>query len=82
MVKGTTRQVIVVNGTDKAVFDQAIFLVRDDVISNGGVTEDAILKQARQACQTASPPPAWRNILWSAFGAGAVGLLWLLTALL
>ena len=43
MVKGTTRQVVVVKGPDPKLFDQAIFLVRDDVVLDGGVTEEALL---------------------------------------
>lgn len=80
MVKGTTRQVIIVKGADTTLFDQAIFLVRDDVLAKGGVSEDALLRQAKQACnQTSSKLP---TAMWSAVGAGATGLLWLLTAIL
>ena len=38
MVKGTTRQVILVKGTGEKLFEQAIFLVRDDALRSGGVT--------------------------------------------
>ena len=50
MVRGITRQVVVVKGPDPKVFDQAIFLVRDDVLAQGGVTEEVLLRQAREAC--------------------------------
>ena len=49
MVKGITRQVVVVKGGDPAMFEQAIFLVRDDVLAQGGVTEEALLEEARKA---------------------------------
>lgn len=81
MVKGTTRQVIVVKGTEAALFEQAIFLVRDEVIAKGGVTEDALLKEARQLCGSPSFS-RWRNLLWSAGGAGLVGAAWVLAAVL
>ena len=80
MVKGTTRQVIVVKGPDPKLFDQAIFLVRDDVVLDGGVTEDDLLKEARSACR-AKPTASEciRNrVLWACSGAGATALLWLL----
>ena len=47
MVKGITRQVIVVKSPDKKLFDQAIFLVREDALANGGITEEALLNEAR-----------------------------------
>ena len=50
MVKGITRQVVVVQGGDPAMFEQAIFLVRDDLVSQGGVSEEALLEEARRAC--------------------------------
>lgn len=84
MVKGITRQVVVVQGGDPAMFDQAIFLVRDDLVSQGGVTEEALLEEARRAC---SPKLSlWARVrsrlLWAGCGAGATGLLWLAAALL
>lgn len=81
MVKGTTRQVVVVKGTSEALFEQAIFLVKDDVISKGGVTEDLLLKEARQVCKNASQPLHWKNMLLSFSGAALTGLIWLLTVL-
>ena len=79
MVKGTTRQVIVVKGADKTLFDQAIFLVRDDVLSSGGVTEEKLLQQARTACKERSSPNALTKALFSALGAMSVGLIWALS---
>ena len=83
MVRGITRQVVVVKGPDPKVFDQAIFLVRDDVLAQGGVTEEVLLRQAREACnQKRAGVPLLQKLLWAAGGAGTMGLLWLLTALL
>lgn len=81
MVKGITRQVIVVKGADKASFDQAIFLVRDDIVSKGGISEDALLKEARQLCSEPSRMP-WHKVLWSGLGAAVTGLIWIATAFL
>ena len=83
MVRGITRQVVVVRGPDPKIFDQAIFLVRDDVLAQGGVTEEALLQQAREACvQGPANVPLLKKLLWAACGAGVMGLLWLLTVLL
>lgn len=71
MVKGITRQVVVVKGGDPAMFEQAIFLVKDGVLSQGGVSEEALLTQARQACaRERTPWQRWREKLtWAACGA-------------
>ncbi len=83
MVKGTTRQVIWVKGSGEKLFEQAIFLVRDEALASGGVTEDALLKEARQVCAhpPAVPLPV-HKLLWALGGAGVTGVLWLLTTLL
>ena len=84
MVKGITRQVVVVQGGDPAMFEQAIFLVRDDLVSQGGVSEEALLEEARRACSLRLT--LWARIrdrlLWAGCGAGAMGALWLAAALL
>lgn len=79
MVKGTTRQVVVVKGAGSTPFEQAIFLVRDSVLSQGGVTEDVLLKEARKVCRNSSNRSIWRGAAWYSLGAGCVGLAWLMT---
>lgn len=83
MVKGITRQVVVVKGPDPKLFDQAIFLVREDAAS---VSEEALLQEARQVAQSmgmrSTARPRFQALLWGSLGAGVTGLLWLLTALL
>ena len=77
MVKGITRQVVVVKGPDTRLFEQAIFLVRDDVVSEGGITEEALLREARQACKAVrEPSPLLQRFLWSTIGATVTGLIW------
>ena len=43
MVKGISRQVIMVHSPDKHLFEQAIFILKDDVQD---VTDDMLLKEA------------------------------------
>ena len=83
MVKGTTRQVILVKGTGEKLFEQAIFLVRDDALRSGGVTEEALLQQARQVCAQTPPRLCLRaRLLWACCGALLTGFIWLLTTFL
>ena len=45
MVKGISRQVIVVHSPDPKLFEQAIFILRD---GQQGVTDEALLKEAKR----------------------------------
>ena len=47
MVKGITRRVIVIKSPDKRLFDEAIFIVKEDALTDAGVTGDDILKEAQ-----------------------------------
>ena len=80
MVKGTTRQVVVVKGPHEASFEQAIFLVRKEVISKGGITEETLLREAQQSCHTPSHTQRPKCIFWSFFGAAITGLAWLISS--
>ena len=83
MVKGNTRQVVVVKGADPKVFEQAIFLVREDVLAEGGISEKTLLQEANRACaQGGRQKKQLPGFLWAAAGAAVTGLVWLLTALL
>lgn len=84
MVKGINRQVIVVKSPDPKLFDQAIFLLREDAFSSPGATPEQVIRQARQAAdgylrkntvlgRTAARLPA---PVWGAVGAGLASLVW------
>ena len=83
MVKGTSRQVIVVQGTEPKLFEQAIFILRDNAVGQG-VTEEALLKEAQQVIH--GPQKKKKLYLygpvWACGGALVTGLAWLLTILL
>ena len=82
MVKGITRQVIVVKGPDPKLFEQAIFLVRENALAEGGVSEEALLEEARMACRNAKASFPWTGkAFWAACGAAATGFVWILTML-
>ncbi len=86
MVKGTSRQVIVVQGAEPKLFEQAIFILREDAVAKG-VTDDALLKEAREAIRGYDRPSRKRQLylygaVWASGGALLTGLAWLLTVLL
>lgn len=49
VVKGTARRVIVVKSPDPDVFEEAIFLVKEEYMRSRGVTQAQLLSEARQA---------------------------------
>lgn len=83
MVKGSTRQAVVVRSPDPELFEQAIFIVRNDC---GGVTQEDVLRQAHEAvraCASERPKPFQRiaaRLAWVLTGAAVTGLVWLITA--
>lgn len=82
MVKGTSRQVIVVHAPEEKLFDQAIFLLRDGAVGEGGISDEALLREASGYLRPQGRPgPVWLRTgpLWGI--AGAV-LAWLVTILL
>lgn len=79
MVKGISRQVILVRSPDRKLFEQAIFILRDDA---GEVTEEMLLKEAERAIRFPQVKKKWRGPLWAAAGAAATGLAWVLTIIL
>lgn len=83
MVKGISRQVIVVHAPEPQLFEQAIFILKD---GNQGVTDEMLLKEAKRLMGMPGGC-AKRKIwlygpLWAACGAVFTGLAWLLTAVI
>lgn len=85
MVKGISRQVIVVQSPDPKLFEQAIFILKEDAVGEG-VTDDILIKEARLAAQAGGirgKRQLYRyGAFWAAGGAGLMGIVWLFTALL
>ena len=82
MVKGVSRQVILVKPPEPKLFEQAIFILRADV-PREGITDEMLLKEAGKAVQ--NPPHRkwqWAGPVWACVGAMGTGLLWLVCALL
>ncbi len=85
MVKGISRQVIVVHAPEPKMFEQAIFILKDGAVGAEGITDSALLKEATALLERQSSrrkrTEALTGPLWAFGGAVATGLLWLLTAL-
>ena len=84
MVKGISRQVIVVQSPDPKLFEQAIFIIREDA---RGITEEALLKEADRAIRGSFREHKKRKLylygpVWACGGALLTGLAWMLTVLL
>lgn len=85
MVKGISRQVILVQSPEPKLFEQAIFILRDDALKDG-VTDEALLREAQKILHNGEGKQKKRHIylhgaVWAAGGALLTGLAWLLTAL-
>ena len=87
MVKGISRQVIVVHAPDPKLFEQAIFILKDDAVGEG-ITDEALLKEARNAIRGSVDKEGKKKryylygAVWASGGALITGLAWLLTVLL
>lgn len=85
MVKGISRQVIVLQSPDPELFDQAIFILKDTAVNNG-FTEEKLLKEAKKLVkENRSECTKCRKgteLVWAGLGAAITGSVWLLFALL
>lgn len=90
VVKGTTRRVVVVKSPDPKLFEQAIFILREDIFSDGGVSADRLMEEAREiaAGYTGKGRGLHRHfsrlptLAVAALGAALTGLVWLAVYLL
>ena len=83
MVKGITRQVILVKSPDPRLFEEAI--LKEEALAREGVTAEHVLKEARRAADGyLKQGKAWNRRLerlpaplWAAIGAAAASAGWL-----
>lgn len=88
MVKGISRQVVVIDAPDPKFFEQAIFIVRNDAFREG-VTARALVQETRRVARNCTEERRAES-LWNRFlpwitagiGGGFVGAAWLLTTCL
>lgn len=84
MVKGVARRVIVVKSPDRRLFEQAIFIMKEDVFHSNGVTAEQVVAEAQRVAdgyirRHAGPGRFLRHIpgpAYAAAGAIAATLIW------
>ena len=84
MIKGITKRVIVVKSPDPDVFEEAIFIVKEEAFSKNGITATALLYEAQKIAngyagvsikkERRMPP-----LFYALAGAGLTGFIWLLS---
>lgn len=85
VVKGTSKRVIVVKSPDPKIFEQAIFIVKEDYKGKDGANAGDVLREAQKVADDyirgavstprrflAKLPP----VAFALAGAGCAGLLW------
>lgn len=85
MVKGISRQVIVVQSPEPKLFEQAIFILKDNALGEG-ISDEELLREAKLAIH--SPENLGKKgkaylygAVWASGGALMTGLVWLATVL-
>lgn len=82
MVKGISRQVIVVQSPDQKMFEQAIFIIREGAPE---VTDDHLLKEANRLINSSSGSKRMKlsayGAFWACAGAFIMGMVWILSGL-
>lgn len=86
MVKGVSRRVIVVKAPDRRLFEQAIFIVKEDAFTKDGVTAEQVLAEAQRVADgyvrrnSALGKRLWRipAPVYAAAGAIAATAVWAL----
>lgn len=84
MVKGISRRVIVVKSPDPRLFEEAIFIVKEEAFQRGGVSADQVVREANKIAQgyarrNAAPARTLRRFappLYGALGALLATALW------
>lgn len=78
VIKGTARRVIVVPSPDPKVFEQAIFIVKDEYMRRPGISQEELMRQAQRAAgsylKSVSEPPSLTSRIIPAVSAGAAAL--------
>ena len=86
MVKGISKQVIVVHSPDPKLFEQAIFILKESAVGQEGITDAALLKEAnrliREPSERHKRKLRYYGPVWALGGAMITGMIWLATVFL
>ena len=79
VVKGISKQVIIVQSPEQKLFEQAIFILKEDAVG-AGITDDMLMKEAQKVLRSGAKSrekELGNRPLWAVGGALFIGLLWL-----
>lgn len=79
MVKGISRQVILVHSPDTQLFEQAIFILKDN---SDGVTDEMLLKEAKRLINSPGGKKRFLGPVWACAGAALTGIIWAISIFL
>ena len=89
MVKGISKKVIVIRSPEKELFEEAIFIVNEDVYRENGVTGEMIVQEAQTVADRYIKDnlkkrrlPKLPALFYSALGAAVTGIVWIATNLI
>lgn len=86
MVKGISRQVIVMHAPNPGLFEEAIFILKEDAVRDG-ITDDQLLKEANQVIHLCGKGERKKHFylygaVWACGGALLTGIVWVVTLFL
>lgn len=79
MVKGISRQVILVQSPETQLFEQAIFILKEDAAT---VSDEMLLREAKGIINSGKKRKHFYGVLWACCGAAVTGVIWLFTIFL
>lgn len=79
MVKGISKQVILVHSPDTQLFEQAIFILKDNPQE---ITDEMLLKEARRIMDTPGKKRRIYGPAWACAGAAITGIIWVISIFL
>ena len=79
MVKGISRQVIMVHSPDQHLFEQAIFILKDGVKD---VTDDMLIKEAKRIIHLPKRKRHLSGLIWGCGGAAVTAVIWIFSIIL
>ena len=79
MVKGISRQVIFVNSPETQLFEQAIFILKENAV---GITDEMLLKEAKRIINSPKKRRTLCGPVWACCGALLTAIIWLFTIFL
>ncbi len=83
MVKGSTRQVVVVKSPHEPLFEEAIFILKEEALQGAGVTAEVVVAQAQKVAKNylrreehICGKDGIHGGLWALLGASITSVLW------